>query len=412
MSPKRRSVADLFALAAAIVLLVALPVVMVFANRASAALLALATAYMVLALALDGDRRNLIGGLVGRARQSLVNPTSLLLIAFFLIALAGIPRTAHAPLHLWRLGEAFVPVATTALLILILPQKTIPLRFWMLATGLLVAVGLVLAEFAKPGMVRRLFGVREELWRLNRTLVTLVFLLPVLGILAETRSQRILALLIGAAVVVTAFLSDSASSALAALVLGAVSVLAWLHWAWMSRLVLFGTLMGIVIAPFHGLLLSMAMPDWLHEKMRSASSAIRVQIYNAFDSAIAAAPFFGSGFNTSTRFKDEPGFLRIPPELQSFVEFGHPHNAAVQLWLELGFVGVAIVCALIVIAFKALDGLPAQMRPLALGFWAAVVAVAIVSHGAWQAWWLALVGIGMVLFSARALELARSRDRA
>lgn len=399
---------DLLALSAGFLLFVVLPVVMVFANRATAAILAFACSLMLVARVLDRRRNDLLA----EVRAAILRPVGLLFLAFFLLALAGIPRTAHAQFHLWRLGEAFVPVATTMLLLFILPAKNLYLSFRLLALGLLLASALVFAEIAQPGLMRRFFGLREEVFRLNRALVTLVMLLPVLGILAETRRERFIAILVSAVVVVAAFRSDSATSALAALVLGIVSALAWLNWAWMSRLVLSGTLLAIVTGPFHGLILGTMFPDWLHEKLRSASSAIRVKIYTAFESAISAAPIFGSGFNSASRYKDEPGFHRIPAELQSHVEFGHPHNAAVQLWLEMGLVGAAIVAALVVFAYRALQGLPAQMRPFALGFWAAVVAVAIVSHGAWQAWWLALVGIGIVLFSARAIELRSSRDRA
>lgn len=408
MSQERQSLPDRLALAAGILLLVALPVVMVFANRATAAILAFACSLMLVARVLELRRNDLFSV----ARSAIFRPVGLLFLAFFLLALASIPRTVHAQFHLWRLGEAFVPVVTTMLLLLILPARNLLLSFRLLAFGLLLASALVFAEIIQPGLMRRFFGLREEVFRLNRALVTLVMLLPVLGILAETRRERLIALLVSAVVVVAAFRSDSATSALAALVLGIVSVLAWLSWKWISRLVLSGTLLVIASAPFHSLILTMMIPDWLHERLRSASSAIRVKIYNAFESAIAAAPFFGSGFNTASRYKDEPGFQRIPPDLQSYVEFGHPHNAAVQLWLEMGLVGAAIVCALLVFAFRAIQGLPAPMRPLALGFWAAVVAVAIVSHGAWQAWWLALVGIGIVLFSARANALRSSRDRA
>jgi O-antigen ligase len=408
MSQERRSLPDVLALAAGFLLFVALPVVMVFANRATAAILAFACSLMLVARVLDSRQNDLFA----LARNAIFRPVGLLFIAFFLLALVGIAGTAHPRFHLWRLGEAFVPVATTMLLLLILPARNLILSFRLLALGLLLASALVFAEIAYPGLIRRFFGLREEVFRLNRALVTLVMLLPVLGILAETRRERLIALLVSVVVVVAAFRSDSATSALAALALGTVSLLAWLNWAWISRLVLSGTLLVIASAPFHGLILTMMIPDWLHERLRSASSAIRVKIYMAFESAISAAPILGSGFNSASRYKDEPGFQRIPPELQSHVEFGHPHNAAVQLWLEMGLVGAAIVCALVVFAFRAMQGFPAQMRPLALGFWAAVVAVAIISHGAWQAWWLALVGIGIVLFSARAIELRSSRDRA
>jgi O-antigen ligase len=408
MSQERRSQADLLALAGGLLLLVALPVVMVFANRASAAILALVCSLMIVARVLGPERKDLFSF----AFRGLMRPAGLLIVAFFVLALAGIPRTAHPQFHLWRLGEAFVPVATAMLLLLILPAKNLVLKFWMLALGLTLAAGLVFIELAQPAVLRRIFGLREEVFRLNRALVTLVMLLPALGVLAETRWQRISAFIVGAIVVVAAFRSDSATSALAALVLGTASLLAWLSWKWISRLTLAGTLLAIVTAPFHAWLLDRMIPHWLHERLSSASSAIRVKIYSAFDAAIAAAPFFGSGFNSASRFKDEPAFQFIPPQLQSYVEFGHPHNAAVQLWVELGLAGVVIVCALVVLAFRALDRLPEQMRPLALGFWAAVVAVAIVSHGAWQAWWLALVGIGIVVFAARSHDLAASRDRA
>lgn len=408
MSVERGSVPDRLALAAGILLFVVLPVVMVVANRATAAILAFACSIMLVARLLDKSRHDLFPHGFG----VLLRPVALLFIAFFLLALLGIPRTAHAKFHLWRLGEAFIPVATTALLLLILPTRNLVLSFRLLVLGLLLASALIFIEIAQPGLIRRFFSVRQEVFRLNRALVTLVMLLPILGILAETGRERLIALFVSLVVAIAAFKSESATSGLAVLVMGLVTVLAWLNWTWVSRLVLSGTLIVIASAPFHGLILRTAIPDAFHETLRSASSAIRVKIYSTFEAAISAAPIFGSGFNTASRFKDEPAYHRIPSELQSHVEFGHPHNAALQLWVEMGLAGALIVCALVVLAFRALNNLPERMRPFALGFWAAVVAVAIVSHGAWQAWWLALVGIGLVLFSARAHEMRASRDRA
>lgn len=408
MSGERGSVSDRLALTAGILLLVVLPVVMVVANRATAAILAFACSIMLVARLLDSRRHDLFSQGFG----VFLRPVVLLFIAFLLLALVGIPRTAHAKFHLWRLGEAFIPVATTALLLLILPTRNLVLSFRLLVLGLLLASTLIFVEIVHPGFVRQLFSVRQEVFRLNRAVVTLVLLLPILGILAETRRERLLALFVSLVVAVAAFNSESATSGLAVLVMGIVTVLAWLNWTWVSRLVLSGTLLTIAVAPFHGLILQAVIPDAFHEKLRSASSAIRVKIYSTFEAAISAAPIFGSGFNSASRFKNEPAYHHIPPDLQSYVEFGHPHNAALQLWVEMGLVGALIVSILVVFAFRALNNLPQRMRPFALGFWAAVVAVAIVSHGAWQAWWLALVGIGMVLFSARAHDIRASRDRA
>lgn len=391
--------------ASAALLLGGLPVLMVFANRSSAAILTFAALCAILGLFFHPDRPSLLPRVLERARSAIRGPIGLLLLAFFALALAGIVRTAHPGFNLWRLGEAAVPLLATAVLVLIQPFRPLPVRFGWLAFGLVAAVALIFVEQASPGSIRGLFGLREELWRLNRALVTLVLLLPVLVVLAERAWQRWLAGLIGLLVFLASIRSDSASSTLAALALLIGTLPSMLNWIWFSRLALAGTLLALFSAPVHGWLLYHAIPDWVHEQLRSASSAIRVSIYRAFDAAIATAPVFGSGFNASTRFRDEPGFQRVPADLQSFIGFGHPHNAAVQLWVEMGLAGAIIIGALILFAFRRIDALPPAMRPWALGFWAAVVAVSLVSHGAWQAWWLALVGTGVVLFVARAAQI-------
>ncbi|MFN3449329.1 MAG: O-antigen ligase family protein [Roseococcus sp.] len=65
----------------------------------------------------------------------------------------------------------------------------------------------------------------------------------------------------------------------------------------------------------------------------------------------------------------------------------HPHNAALQVWLELGAVGAALAAAL-----AWLLGVAAARAPCpaaAAGALASGAVTAMLSFGAWQAWWIA-----------------------
>jgi exopolysaccharide production protein ExoQ len=70
----------------------------------------------------------------------------------------------------------------------------------------------------------------------------------------------------------------------------------------------------------------------------------------------------------------------------------HPHNAVLQIWLELGLVGAAVAAAMLcLVAAKVIavggPGREAQGHLLRGAFFTAV-AVMSVSFGIWQSWWL------------------------
>lgn len=70
----------------------------------------------------------------------------------------------------------------------------------------------------------------------------------------------------------------------------------------------------------------------------------------------------------------------------------HPHNAGLQVLLDLGIVGFVLVLALILYASYHVESEPPDVHFLIV----AAIVVAIVSHGAWQSWWLlalALLGL-------------------
>jgi O-antigen ligase len=68
----------------------------------------------------------------------------------------------------------------------------------------------------------------------------------------------------------------------------------------------------------------------------------------------------------------------------------HPHNNAIQLWLELGLPGALIGVALIAVLLRRLAApdLEPGVRTVALAALAAALVIACLSYGLWQGWWL------------------------
>jgi O-antigen ligase len=81
----------------------------------------------------------------------------------------------------------------------------------------------------------------------------------------------------------------------------------------------------------------------------------------------------------------------------------HPHNGALQIWLELGAIGALIAAGLAWTLGIAAARSPCP--PAATGALASAAITALLSFGAWQAWWIA----AMLLAVAVCAGLARSR---
>ena len=75
----------------------------------------------------------------------------------------------------------------------------------------------------------------------------------------------------------------------------------------------------------------------------------------------------------------------------------HPHNLALQVWLELGAVGALLVALLLALLARA------ARSSAACGCFAAGLVIAMLSYGAWQYWWVA----GLLLAG---VTLAERRD--
>ncbi|HBA43609.1 MAG TPA: hypothetical protein DCZ07_11605, partial [Alphaproteobacteria bacterium] len=89
----------------------------------------------------------------------------------------------------------------------------------------------------------------------------------------------------------------------------------------------------------------------------------------------------------------------------------HPHNGALQIWLELGLPGALITAALLLalgFGIAALP-LPTPQRAAATAAFTATLCLILLSFGLWQNWWQASFWLLLILFGL-ASQPTRSRD--
>lgn len=105
---------------------------------------------------------------------------------------------------------------------------------------------------------------------------------------------------------------------------------------------------------------------------------------------------FWAGFGIgSSRYRDffvNVGDITLVKSGQKII-FGaaenclHPHNFMLQIWLELGAVGVILTCIAWILYWKKNYH---QSNPYAIAFWGSALSVAATGISIWQSWWLIL----------------------
>lgn len=120
-----------------------------------------------------------------------------------------------------------------------------------------------------------------------------------------------------------------------------------------------------------------------------ASWNARIDIWRFTAHLIEQRPFVGWGLDASRAF---PGSIPL-----------HPHDAALQLWFELGAVGVGLTVTYFAWLLARIEQVRARDPALAAAQIASLTAYIVIgalSFGVWQEWWLALGALTMVVFAA------------
>ena len=269
------------------------------------------------------------------------------------------------------------------------------IAFAVLGAG--TAAVLMTLELMKWTTFHRLVEPRAYLYDLNRTAALLAFMLPAMG-LAVVRGW--VPRLPGAVVA-----------------LGMVAVIAWSQ-SQSAQLALLATAAGFAIAMWRPaipplallvaacVLLAPAIPERIAPALdRVEGSAVRemhaehrLAIWQGYADLIGERPLLGHGFRASRALGMNGAIahrtlpLGLPPNTD------HPHNAALEIWVDLGLVGALLAAGAIgalLLGLRHVRGRPERAACVALALGA--VAFSSTANGLYQGWWIASVGAGAIL---------------
>ena len=286
------------------------------------------------------------------------------------------------------------------------------------AIGIALALALVFVERFSGDALRRLVEPEYEFHdgTMKRAATLLVLLLAAPAAHLWRGDSRVVAVLLVLGVGAATLLVDSISARLAWIAAVSAAALAWYLPRATAALLAVCIAGTILFVPLVVRLLP--VPDPQDAQARAylpESAAHRVLIWQFAAGRIAERPLLGWGLDTA---RSMPGARRVipwesgvdlwgRPHFTSVVQMPlHPHNAPLQWWMELGLPGAVLgtAVALLALAAAARATRDRADRAAALGLVAAGTAVAAISYGAWQSWWL------LTMFLAAAGMAAAARQ--
>jgi O-antigen ligase len=169
---------------------------------------------------------------------------------------------------------------------------------------------------------------------------------------------------------------------------------------WVRRLLALTTVLAfIIILPF-SIFAYDSGGTTAHWIKRSGQH--RIEIWHFAAERSLERPLLGFGFNASRYVPSGDEVSHFLPAGQSMIPL-HPHDAFLQIWLEIGAVGAIIVAGILLLGLRAIGQWPVAVARFTLPGYAAGLVVAGLAFGIWQSWWMATLA-----FSAAAYRMIGS----
>lgn len=150
---------------------------------------------------------------------------------------------------------------------------------------------------------------------------------------------------------------------------------------------------AILLMPF-GLIALSAQDGVRSFDWEEAAVAQRLDIWIAVAHKVMEAPWLGHGIEAARFIED----WSTTTEHVNRTNFHHPHNAALQIWLEFGALGAGLAALAWAAICLPLARWTQRPQAVAAGTLAATFVVAMISYGLWQSWWLAVFATLPVIF--------------
>ena len=278
-----------------------------------------------------------------------------------------------------------------------------------LLIGMALGIAMVAVELATAGALSSLFSNRGyRPTQLNQASISLALLVLPASALLISLGHAVFAILLAAVTAATVY-GSAGTAAKAVLLAGlAIGLLLYRARPVVARLALAISVAAIIAAP-----LTFARLERLPGLGETAdrfkiSAGHRLLIWSFAGDRIAERPVTGWGLDSSRAIPggDDP----IRPR-ETWMPL-HPHNAALQVWLELGAPGAALFALLAAIVWGALARV--EWPPLFAAAAGASLTIAFVgcfaTYGIWQEWWIGTLSFSLflVLVMARAANASKA----
>lgn len=350
--------------------------------------------------------------LFGRAAPFLIIPVYGFISAFWAIVPGDAVETSG------KLLGYFLAASLVLIIVDHLSEVEKKSVFIWAATGFVAADLFVWLDLGTAGAISGLFKqdpFNANFYSRGAALSACALLLLAIGLFRLFEKR--LALLFLVTSLATVFVLQNEAAKLAA----AFALLAWgaVRWrrAFFWPVIVVPLVIGAVLPSFFANGLSNNLLCTTYNYKHSA--AHRFIIYEFTSRKIFEKPFFGWGMDASRSIPGSGGSTEIHDcsrsgqpvtnaRIVGFIPL-HPHNAFLQVWLELGAAGVALFLAAVAILIWRLQRAPDWRlgRALIAGLFAPVFLVYNISFGLWQSW--LIFGLVLVFAIARVLPASGSR---
>jgi O-antigen ligase len=388
-----------------------MPVVMAIGHRSSTLVIACATAAAVAAMTFEGRFRLWLVEAAGALRTSL----AVAVLAFLGFAALSILWSIASGTSVRAYAEFILTLGGAFVLAFALPRRMPRAGPLLLATSVAVACFVIILDLWTGLASRQALGVRSASFIFNRpTLTLLVLTIPLLWLLGRRDHLRVAAGVL-ALVTATILYSDSGAAVFGLLAGLAAYALARHAGRCGVSLLAYCLAAAILLAPISGAIADRVLPLSMHETFAGTNSRARIEIWKKFGEAVWWAPVLGSGFGASPRFSEiyaaqlSAGAHQVDLDDPAVFALWHPHNAPLQIWVELGAVGTILGMTVLMLLLSMIAKLPGELVAVSLALVAAVAAVSMVGHGAWQGWWAAAIGAAVVWLRYDAKEVCDER---
>ena len=282
--------------------------------------------------------------------------------------------------------EIFLPIVLLTVALALDDEVMSSLDLNLCAYGFIASALVLVFETRSNMSLRHILGLRQWVGVMSHSGVTLAMLAPV-AFVWLTHSSKPKAYAFLAIICLGLFFVVNDSSKLAMLgFIGAYFL--YSRWLMSVRFYLFALLAAYVfLQPW---IWSLLGADALSHTLLGfkASAVHRLHIWETFSRLTLLNPWHGYGIASGhVLHQFETIMAMLPSSLHEFVDVWHPHNNFLEIWLDLGLVGIVLF---ILFLFQVFKGQWLAVR----GHFASVIAILAVgacSHGFWQGWWISAI---------------------